>query len=180
MPYCTHCGHQNPDGSNYCARCGEALSKVAPASTDSASDPEADTEVNQFDSTQVIRAITDDGGPPLTGAEEAAIRALPEGSALLILNRGSDRSERFLLATDTTAAGRHPRSEIFLDDITVSRKHALFTRSHGAVKVEDLGSLNGTYVNRRLIDQATELHSGDEVMIGKFRLIYFASEHGLG
>jgi len=177
MPFCTHCGHQNPDGSNYCARCGEALQRVPESPT---ADADADTQVHTLDSTQVIRAVVDDGRAQLTSDEESAVRALPEGSALLILHPGTPRSERFLLAADTVAVGRHPTSDIFLDDITVSRKHAVFTRREGTVTVEDLGSLNGTYVNRAVIEGPTEVHDGDEVMIGKFRLTFFASEHGLG
>lgn len=177
MPFCTHCGHQNPDGSNYCARCGEALQRVPDASSAGA---EADTQVHTLESTQVIRAVSDDGRAQLTSEEEAAVSALPAGSALLILHPGTPRSERFLLAADTVAVGRHPTSDIFLDDITVSRKHAVFTRRGGKVVVEDLGSLNGTYVNRVVIERPTEVNDGDEVMIGKFRLTFFASEHGLG
>lgn len=175
MPFCTHCGHQNPDGSNYCARCGEALQRVPDAPTTG-----NDTDPHTLDSTQVIRVVTEDGRAQLTSEEEAAVSALPEGSALLILHPGTPRSERFLMATDTVAVGRHPTSDIFLDDITVSRKHAVFTRRDGGVVVEDLGSLNGTYVNRVVIEQPTQVHDGDEVMIGKFRLTFFASAHGLG
>lgn len=176
MPYCTHCGHQNPEGSNYCARCGEAMQPLSERSNA----PDADTQVHTFDSTQQIRAVSDDGRPPLTAEEESAVNALPAGSALLVLNPGTDRSERFLIAADVTTVGRHPATDIFLDDITVSRKHAVFTRSGDVVTVEDQGSLNGTYVNRTVIDAPTELHDGDVVMIGKFRLTFFASQHGVG
>ncbi len=86
---------------------------------------------------------------------------------------------RFLLDTDVVAAGRHPDSEIFLDDVTVSRRHAEFRRGPGGFAVADVGSLNGTYVNRDRIDEVA-LQGGDEVQIGKYRLVYFASHAGAG
>ena len=175
MPYCTHCGHQNPDGSNYCARCGEAMQTIESAKSGGADTSGADTQVNTFESTQVIRAVTDETRHSLSDEEERAVNALPPGSALLILHPGSPRSERFLIAADLTTVGRHPATDIFLDDITVSRKHAVFSRNGGQVTVEDQGSLNGTYVNRSVIEAPTELHDGDEVMIGKFRLTFFAA-----
>ncbi|MGA9748460.1 MAG: FHA domain-containing protein, partial [Nocardioides sp.] len=84
-----------------------------------------------------------------------------------------------LLDTDVVAAGRHPDSEIFLDDVTVSRRHAEFRRGPGGFAVADVGSLNGTYVNRDRIDEVA-LQGGDEVQIGKYRLVYFASHAGAG
>ena len=178
MPYCTHCGHQNPDGSNFCARCGEAMTTVTSPAT--APQPAVETtQPSNLDSTQVIRTIPDDPRSALTGDEESAVDALPSGSALLVLHPGTPRSERFLVAADLVTVGRHPATDIFLDDITVSRKHAVFTRRDGTFSVEDQGSLNGTYVNRQLIEHATELSDGDEVMIGKFRLTFFASHPGV-
>jgi pSer/pThr/pTyr-binding forkhead associated (FHA) protein len=92
---------------------------------------------------------------------------------LLIVQRGPNTGARFLLDDDEVTSGRHPDSDIFLDDVTVSRKHALFVRSGGGYLVRDAGSLNGTYVNRERIDEA-QLSTGDEVQIGKFRLVYYA------
>jgi len=99
------------------------------------------------------------------------LEGLPPGSALLVVKRGPNAGSRFLLDKDMTTAGRHPESDIFLDDVTVSRRHAEFRRTGGGYEVRDVGSLNGTYLNRERID-ATELAGGDEVQIGKFRLVY--------
>jgi pSer/pThr/pTyr-binding forkhead associated (FHA) protein len=106
-------------------------------------------------------------GPPAV----AGVDALPAGSALLVVKRGPNAGSRFLLDRDTTSAGRHPDSDIFLDDVTVSRRHAEFRREGGEFVVIDVGSLNGTYVNREPVDQAV-LANGDEVQIGKFRLVF--------
>ncbi|MGH3770319.1 MAG: glycogen accumulation regulator GarA [Pseudonocardiaceae bacterium] len=101
----------------------------------------------------------------------AGVDALAEGSALLVVKRGPNAGSRFLLDRSTTSAGRHPESDIFLDDVTVSRRHAEFRREGGELVVVDVGSLNGTYVNREPVDTAV-LANGDEVQIGKFRLVF--------
>lgn len=111
----------------------------------------------------------------LKSEEEAAIASLPAGSALLIVLSGPNSGARFLLDAEVTNAGRHTRSDIFLDDATVSRKHAQFVRHGNSYVVRDSGSLNGTYVNRERTD-VHELVDGDEVQIGKFRLTYYASK----
>ena len=103
-----------------------------------------------------------------------AVENLPSGSAMLLVQRGPDAGARFLLDTDVVTVGRHPDSDIFLDDISVSRRHATFTRTDGQYVVSDLGSLNGSYVNRDRIDTDVVLSGGDEVQIGKYRLIYFS------
>ena len=105
------------------------------------------------------------------GPQVSGIDSLPAGSALLVVKRGPNAGSRFLLDRDTTSAGRHPDSDIFLDDVTVSRRHAEFRREGGEFVVIDVGSLNGTYVNREPVDQAV-LANGDEVQIGKFRLVF--------
>ena len=110
----------------------------------------------------------------LSAEDHATIEALRPGTALLVVLRGPNTGARFLLDDEQVAAGRHPDSDIFLDDVTVSRKHATFVASGGGYLVRDSGSLNGTYVNRERIDEAP-LHQGDEVQIGKFRLVYYAS-----
>src|SRR3712207_1345729 len=110
--------------------------------------------------------------------EQAAIAALPSGSALLVVRRGPNSGARFLLDSDVTTAGRHPSSDIFLDDVTVSRRHAQFIRRGTAFEVKDLGSLNGTYYDGVRIDSAL-LTDGAEVQIGKFRLTFYASRHDL-
>lgn len=110
----------------------------------------------------------------ISAEEQEAIGALPSGSALLIVRRGPNTGARFLLDTDVTSVGRHPNADIFLDDVTVSRKHAQFIRHATAFEVQDLGSLNGTYFDGVRIEKAL-LSDGAEVQIGKFRLTFYAS-----
>lgn len=110
----------------------------------------------------------------LTSDDREVISALPPSSALLIVKRGPNRGARFLLDTPETSAGRHPASDIFLDDVTVSRRHCLFEQQDGGFVVRDIGSLNGTYINRERIE-ATPLRDGDEVQIGKYRMTFHAS-----
>lgn len=107
-------------------------------------------------------------------ADQAAVEALPPSSALLIVQRGPNQGARFLLDAPRTTAGRHPNSDIVLDDVTVSRKHAEFLSEDGGYVVRDVGSLNGTYVNRERVDSAV-LRAGDEVQVGKYRLTYHPS-----
>lgn len=117
---------------------------------------------------------------PKDGLDEeelAAVAALPEGSALLIVKRGPSDGSRFLLDIDVTTAGRHPNAEIFLDDVTVSRKHAEFKRDGQGFSVTDLASLNGTYLNGARVDSA-RLSDGDEVQVGKFKLTFYAANSG--
>lgn len=113
-------------------------------------------------------------GQHLSSDEESAIQALPAGSALLITKRGPNVGSRFLLDQAVTSAGRHPNADIFLDDVTVSRRHAEFVRTATGFSVKDLASLNGTYFDGERIDQV-DLVNGSEVQIGKFRLTFFAS-----
>jgi pSer/pThr/pTyr-binding forkhead associated (FHA) protein len=110
----------------------------------------------------------------LSAADQTAIDALPVGSALLVVQRGPNAGARFLLDADRTTAGRRPDSDIFLDDVTVSRKHAEFVRRGDQFVVRDVGSLNGTYVQRDRIEEAV-LRDGDEVQIGKFRMVFHPS-----
>lgn len=107
----------------------------------------------------------------LTREDQAAIAALPRSSALLIVKRGPNAGSRFLLDSERTGAGRHTSSDIFLDDVTVSRRHAEFLRDGSSFRIRDTGSLNGTYVNRERVDE-TALHAGDEVQIGRFRMTF--------
>jgi pSer/pThr/pTyr-binding forkhead associated (FHA) protein len=106
--------------------------------------------------------------------EQEAIAALPSGSALLVVRRGPNVGARFLLDADSTVAGRHPDADIFLDDVTVSRRHAEFNRVSNTFQVHDLGSLNGTYFDGVRIESAL-LRDGAEVQVGKFRLTFYAS-----
>jgi hypothetical protein len=103
--------------------------------------------------------------------ESGAVDGLPPGSALLVVKRGPNAGSRFLLDADVTTAGRHPDSDIFLDDVTVSRRHAEFVREGNGFVVRDVGSLNGSYLNRERIEVAA-LAGGDEVQIGKYRLVF--------
>ena len=109
----------------------------------------------------------------------SGVDSLPSGSALLVVKRGPNAGSRFLLDRDTTSAGRHPDSDIFLDDVTVSRRHAEFRRDGAEFVVVDVGSLNGTYVNREPVDTAV-LANGDEVQIGKFRLVFLTGPRDTG
>jgi pSer/pThr/pTyr-binding forkhead associated (FHA) protein len=127
------------------------------------------------ETTSVFRAdfLNELDAPAQAGAETAVsgVEGLPVGSALLVVKRGPNAGSRFLLDQPTTSAGRHPDSDIFLDDVTVSRRHAEFRLETDEFQVVDVGSLNGTYVNREPVDSAV-LANGDEVQIGKFRLVF--------
>jgi len=114
-----------------------------------------------------------EGDTTLSAQDQATVDALRPGTALLVVLRGPNTGARFLLDSDEVNAGRHPNSDIFLDDVTVSRKHATFRRDGDVFRVRDVGSLNGTYVNRERIDE-TALQTRDEVQIGKFRLVFYA------
>lgn len=116
--------------------------------------------------------ITSTGDRPLTQDDIDTITKLSEGTALLISARGAAAGSRYLLDEDEITVGRDPRADILLDDSTVSRQHAVFRRTNGAFEVVDAGSLNGTYVNRERVDRSA-LKNGDEIMIGKFRLVFF-------
>ena len=132
------------------------------------------TPQNQVETTSVFRAdLLKEMESGATGSTDSAAGAenLPEGAALLVVKRGPNAGARFLLDQDSTTAGRHPEADIFLDDVTVSRRHAEFRRKDDAFEVVDVGSLNGTYVNRE--PRNSELLSdGDEIQIGKFRLVF--------
>ena len=133
------------------------------------------------DTTITLGAVPADTetSPRLSSADQAAIDALPSGSALLVVQRGPNAGARFLLDADKTTAGRRPDSDIFLDDVTVSRKHAEFVRRGSQFVVRDVGSLNGTYVQRDRIEEAV-LRDGDEVQIGKFRMVFHPSKRAAG
>jgi len=113
-------------------------------------------------------------GAELSDAEQAAISALPSGSALLLVRSGALAGARYLLDRDVTTIGRHPEADIFFDDVTVSRRHAEIIRDGGKFEIVDQRSLNGTYVNGERVDR-NFLSGGYELRIGKFRLIFFAS-----
>lgn len=131
---------------------------------------------NQVETTSVFRAdLLKEMESGAANAPDSAAGAenLPEGAALLVVKRGPNAGARFLLDQDSTTAGRHPDADIFLDDVTVSRRHAEFRRKDDAFEVVDVGSLNGTYVNREPRNSET-LSDGDEIQIGKFRLVFIS------
>lgn len=133
------------------------------------------TEQFREDLGAMIRARTTD----LSIDEQEAVEALPSGAALLVVRRGPDIGARFLLDQDVTVAGRHPGVDIFLDDVTVSRRHAEFKRDGVRFTVRDLGSLNGTYLEAERIDGEVVLSDGVEVQVGKFKFTFFASRFDL-
>jgi pSer/pThr/pTyr-binding forkhead associated (FHA) protein len=150
--YCPECGFQNPEAANYCAKCGALLVR-----DDSGSD--------------TTMSYTPEEGD----AEDAAIldEIKTEGPALVVRSGGGRAGEHFLLEKDSTTVGRSPDCDVFLDDVTVSRRHALVLRQNGQFLIEDKGSLNGTFLNRRRIESG-ELEDGDEVQIGKYKLTFLA------
>ena len=139
-------------------------------------DMDNDSDEVTVETTSVFRAdfLNELDAPAQTGAENAVsgVEGLPAGSALLVVKRGPNAGSRFLLDQAITSAGRHPDSDIFLDDVTVSRRHAEFRLESNEFQVVDVGSLNGTYVNRDRIDTVV-LKDTDEVQIGKYRLVFF-------
>ena len=169
MPYCTNCGSANPDDARFCAQCGSRLvNEEAPEAPQPAGDSTATISI--AGGTERAEVSSD---RQLNPVDAAAVDALPVGSALLVVQRGPGAGSRFLLDKDVTTAGRHADSEIFLDDVTVSRQHAEFHRNGDTFTVSDVGSLNGTYVNRDRID-TVQLTDSDEVQIGKYRLVFFS------
>jgi pSer/pThr/pTyr-binding forkhead associated (FHA) protein len=152
--FCNQCGHRNPPESNFCSSCGSALDNLDDRTiTFAAVDP-----------LQEAAGLADDVVVP--------VGEIARGTGVLIVRAGPQAGARFTLERDLTRLGRHPDSEISLDDITVSRRHADIRRADGGYEVADSGSLNGTYVNQERIER-TVLQHGDELQIGKFRLVYF-------
>jgi pSer/pThr/pTyr-binding forkhead associated (FHA) protein len=147
--YCPECGFQNPEAANYCAKCGSLLVKEESGEATMTFTPEDPEE---------------EGQPVL---EDFGIK----GPALVVRSGGGRAGETFLLESERTTIGRSPDCEIFLDDVTVSRKHAVLERKDDELRIEDLGSLNGTFLNRKRID-AGVLSDGDELQIGKYRLTF--------
>ncbi|WP_329202021.1 MULTISPECIES: FHA domain-containing protein [unclassified Streptomyces] len=172
---CSRCGHRSDAASRFCSNCGAPLR--AGLTPERASETTSTISISGLEAYEAEVA----GHVPssLSPEAQAAVEALPPGSALLIVRRGPNSGSRFLLDGELTTAGRHPQSDIFLDDVTVSRRHVEFRRSQdGGFTVSDVGSLNGTYVNREPIDSVA-LHNGDEVQIGKYRLVFYASLRGI-
>lgn len=152
--FCLACGHRNPPGVNFCSSCGAAL---APSSE-----------------TTVAFLPEDPGGEFRADEAGVALAEVAPGVGVLVVKHGPEAGASYVLDAPVTRVGRHPDSEIFLDDITVSRRHAEFVNEANSYKVRDVGSLNGTYVNRERIEEV-ELDSGDEVQIGKFKLLFLTA-----
>lgn len=143
---CARCGHPNSESSNYCSSCGFDLRRSLEEET---------TEMQVVD---IAEAPTE-----------------ASGGASFVVKRGHKAGSRFAVHGATTTIGRHPESDIFLDDVTVSRRHAEVRRDGDRVTIDDVGSLNGTYLNRSRIESEA-LRSGDEVQIGKFKLVFLTED----
>jgi len=151
--HCPECGFQNPEAANYCSKCGALLIREEQgAHTTMTFTPEEEAE---------DESLSLDG-----------LRI--EGPALVVRSGGGRAGETFALEQDRTSLGRGPECEIFLDDVTVSRRHSVITRGPDGFTLHDEGSLNGTYVNRRRVESA-KLEDGDEVQIGKYKLTFLES-----
>ena len=157
--FCNHCGHRNPPESSFCSSCGSAL----------------DVSGDRTITLAAVDPLQDAPGP----GDDVVVSLgdLPVDKAVLIVRSGAQAGDRFALDSDVTRLGRHPDSEIMLDDITVSRRHASIERTDEGYVVSDAGSLNGTYVNQERIERAV-LHHGDELQVGKFRLVLFERADG--
>ena len=149
--YCTKCGHKNADDANFCARCGTPLQAI-----------EEQTAAIQLEEHDEDAPSLDDLGPD---------------QALLVIKGGPSAGSTVLVDKDITRAGRSPDSDVFLNDITVSRRHAEIVREGESFAIKDAGSLNGTYVNRQRVD-TSELASGDELQIGKFKIVFYTAPKG--
>ena len=148
--YCPECGFQNPEAANFCARCGAALVKdEAGSETTMSYTPEEEEDAGAL-------TLEDLGA---------------EGPALVVRSGGGRSGEHFVPQGERTTIGRSPDCDVFLDDVTVSRKHAVILRREGDLVLEDQGSLNGTFLNRRRIESG-KLENGDELQIGKYKLSF--------
>ena len=149
--YCPECGFQNPETANYCSRCGTLLVKDEPG--------------GETTMTYTPEDVADETG---LGIEDVG----HDGPALVVRSGGGRAGEHFMPEGEQTTIGRSPDCDIFLDDVTVSRRHAVLVERDGGFFIEDQGSLNGTFVNRRRIEAPTRLENGDELQIGKYRLSF--------
>jgi hypothetical protein len=156
--YCNHCGHRNPPGATFCSSCGAVVEPGGEETTVTFAPVEAAGDVAEDELTVTLGEF-------------------PATMAMVVVKRGPNAGSKFMLDADVTRAGRHPDSDIFLDDITVSRRHAEIVRAGDSYILRDVGSLNGTYLNRERIEEA-KLSNGDELQIGKFKLVFFSGAAG--
>ncbi|MEX2325075.1 MAG: FHA domain-containing protein [Nitriliruptoraceae bacterium] len=156
---CSHCGNHIPPDANFCPDCG------LPADTQhrAKDDTTASIDIGELDPHH----------------ELAELPTLAPGTGMLVVVRGPNAGSRYLLDRETTTVGRHPDSDIFLDDVTVSRRHAELLADRGRITVHDLGSLNGSYVNSERVEER-QLVTGDEVQIGRFKLLFVGSPGSAG
>ncbi len=154
--FCNNCGHRNALGSSYCSSCGAVLERATSDHTTITFHPVSPVDPNDV-------------------AQDALAGPVESPVAVLVVRQGSKAGSRYAIDSGSTTIGRHPESDIFLDDITVSRRHAEIIHSGEQFEVLDTGSLNGTYVNRQRIDRIA-LASGDEIQIGKFKLVFVQGE----
>jgi FHA domain len=150
--HCPECGFVNTEGANYCQKCGAFL---------------ADVTQQEGDDTTVAWQIGETGDLKAVDPEHVA----PESATLVIRSGGGRAGETFVIDGEQARIGRSPEAEVFLDDVTVSRNHALLVRRRDGIYIDDLGSLNGTYVNRKRIE-SHKLQDGDELQVGKYKLTY--------
>lgn len=156
---CPSCNHRNDVGSNFCSSCGERIGGGPDDPTAAIPIIERSTSTEQ----QTDQTNTDH----LADREVFAV-----STGILVVDDGPKSGSRYALDADLVTAGRHPESEIFLDDVTVSRRHVEISNSDGIYRAKDVGSLNGTYINKQLVEEA-ELVDGDELQIGRFKLLFF-------
>ena len=154
--FCNNCGHRNLAGSNFCSSCGQPLERAS---------EESNTITFSLDA--------------LPGGEELSVERAEVGpGGVLVATRGPNAGSEFALEHVITTAGRHPDSDIFLDDVTVSRRHVEIERNPSGYVVRDIGSLNGTYLNGVLVEGDAPMANGDELQVGRFKLVYVAGTEG--
>ena len=153
----------NQDGARFCSSCGAPL--------DNAADGAVDDDITSTLTLSAVAAAEDED------ELERYLEGLPPGVGLLVVRHGPETGSSYRLEAPVTAIGRHPDSDVFLDDITVSRRHVTIDNGDDGYVLHDVGSLNGTYVNRERVDEA-QLHHGDEVQIGRYRLSFVLGAEG--
>lgn len=152
--FCNNCGHRNPPQSAFCSACGAVLDRPVVRTI---SLPKADPMQDAFGDEDNV---------------QIDLAQIPEGTGVLVVRSGDRSGERFMLRSRNVDLGRHPDSAICLDDVTVSRRHAVIEVDGGEYRIQDMGSLNGTYINQNRIETGTLRH-GDELQIGKYRMVFF-------